>query len=305
MESVNYSAKGVVFDIQRYSIHDGPGIRTIIFLKGCPLRCKWCSNPESQEYKPDLLFRKGLCIGCGSCITACKAKAIDPKNKYWIDRTKCISCGECALVCPSGALSMKGKQMTVEEVIKEVKKDETQYYRSNGGVTLSGGEALTQPKFAKEIFKACKAKGWHTAIETEGFVNEDVIRDVVPYIDLVLLDIKSIDPNAHKKFTGVDNSIILKAARAIQEITHTIIRVPVIPGFNVNEDEIRRIAEFAGSLPNVKELHLLGYHNYGEGKYELLGREYELKGVSKLKDEELEKYKKIVESYGLECKIGG
>ena len=195
--------------------------------------------------------------------------------------------------------------MTVEEVIKEVKKDDIQYYRSNGGVTLSGGEALTQPAFAKEIFKACKAKGWHTAIETEGFVNEDVIRDVVPYIDLVLLDIKSISSEPHKKFTGVDNEKIMKAAKLIQEITHTIIRVPVIPGFNANEEEITKIAQFAESLPNVRELHLLGYHNYGEGKYELLGREYELKGVPKLKDEELEKYKKIVESYGLECKIGG
>ncbi len=305
MESINYSIKGTVFDIQRYSIHDGPGIRTILFLKGCPLRCKWCSNPESQSYNPEVMYRKELCIGCGRCQKTCKVNAISSNNQYWVDRSICTSCGECALVCPSGALVMKGKMMTVEEVIKEVKKDETQYYRSGGGVTLSGGETLTQPKFAKEVFKACKAQGWHTAIETEGYVTEDIVKDVMPYVDLALLDLKSFDTDLHKLFTNVNNDRIKKNARIIQDITETVIRVPVIPGFNANEKEIGKIAEFAAGLPNVRELHILPYHNFGESKYECLGRTYEMHGTETPSNDFMLGLKKIVESYGLNCIIGG
>lgn len=306
MNSVDYSAKGTVFDIQRYSIHDGPGIRTIVFLKGCPLRCKWCSNPESQSYAPDLMYRKVMCIGCKRCIAVCKQHAIAETNPHWVDREKCNLCGECALVCPSSALQMKGEEMTVQDVIKEVRKDETQYYRSGGGITLSGGETLTQPVFAREIFKACHAQGWHTAIETEGYVGEDIIRDVVPHIDLVLLDIKSLNPEQHKKFTGVDNAIILKAARLIQTLTDVIVRVPVVPGFNATEEDIDKIATFVkNEMPRVKEIHLLGYHNYGQGKYELLGRKYELEGTPKNSEETMNKFKAIVESKGLTCVIGG
>lgn len=306
MESINYSAEGTVFDIQRYSIHDGPGIRTIVFLKGCPLRCKWCSNPESQQYYPEVIYRKLKCIGCMHCQGVCKVDAINRNNPYWIDRTKCTNCSECTLVCPTGALSMKGKRMTVEQVVKELRKDATQYYRSNGGITLSGGEALTQPVFAKEIFKACKAQGWHTAIETEGYYDSHIIEDVMPFIDLVLLDIKSLNPDKHKQYTAVDNTKILESAKLIQTIAHTIVRVPTIPEFNATYEDIDRIASFvAKELKNVTEIHLLPYHNYGQGKYELLGRLYELENTPKVTDELMEDFKAIVESKGLTCIIGG
>ena len=296
MESVDYSVQGTVFDIQRFSIHDGPGIRTIVFLKGCPLRCKWCSNPESQQYYPEVLYRKQLCIGCKACQAVCPKQAIADSNPYWVDRTLCDNCAECTIVCPTSALSMKGKLMTVEEVVKELRKDATQYFRSNGGITLSGGEALTQPIFAKEIFKACKAQGWHTAIETEGYYDTKIVEEIMPYIDLVLLDIKSVNPEQHKKFTGVDNAKIRESAKVIQSIANTTVRVPTIPGFNASEEDIRGIAEFVKeSMPNVHEVHLLPYHNYGQGKYELLGREYELEKTPKIPEEEMEKYKKILE----------
>ena len=305
METINYGAKGIVFDIQRFSIHDGPGIRTIIFLKGCPLRCRWCSNPESQKMKPELMYRSDQCIRCGSCFKVCKVGAINLDKEYIVDRDKCTSCGECVLVCPSSALLMKGKTMTVEEVIKEARKDSIQYYRSDGGITLSGGEALVQSEFAKELFKACKAQGWHTAVETEGYTNEEVIRDVMPYVDLVMLDIKSVDPKKHVEFTGVDNKTILRNAKIIQEITNTVIRIPVIPEFNASREEITDIIKFVKTLPNVKKVHLLPYHRYGENKYKLLNREYEMKDTKELSDDYKSELKQIVESYGLECQIGG
>ena len=305
METINYGAKGIVFDIQRFSIHDGPGIRTIIFLKGCPLRCRWCSNPESQKMKPELMYRSDQCIRCGSCFKVCKVGAINLGKEYIVDREKCTSCGECVLVCPGSALLMKGKTMTVEEVIKEARKDSIQYYRSDGGITLSGGEALVQSEFAKELFKACKAQGWHTAVETEGYTNEEVIRDVMPYVDLVMLDIKSVDPKKHVEFTGVDNKTILRNAKIIQEITNTVIRIPVIPEFNASREEITDIIKFVKTLPNVKKVHLLPYHRYGENKYKLLNREYEMKDTKELSDDYKSELKQIVESYGLECQIGG
>lgn len=208
MNPVNDQMEGIVFNIQRYSIHDGPGIRTIVFLKGCPLACQWCSNPESQKLSPEMIYNSTSCIGCGACQNVCSVGAIDPSNPYWIDRKRCTSCGKCQEVCFSGALQMKGQTMTVAEVIKELKKDATIYRRSGGGITLSGGEPLVQSEFARELLMACQSLGWHTAIETTLYASAEVIDKVFPYIDLALVDVKSMDAGIHQKYTGVSNDLI-------------------------------------------------------------------------------------------------
>lgn len=305
MDSINYNMTGTVFDMQRFSLHDGPGIRTIVFLKGCPLHCRWCSNPESQNNSPIVMYKKSDCFKCGRCISVCKVGAISFDNETHINREKCTGCGECTNVCPSGALVLKGKTMTIQQAIKELKKDATIFRRSNGGVTLSGGEPLVQHEFASQLLLACKSQGWSTAIETTGFGSSESIEKVIPYVDTVLLDIKHIDPYTHKKFTGISNEVILKNAKRISQITKTVVRVPIIPGFNYSYKDIEDIAKFVKTLNNVDTIHLLPYHTFGENKYDLLGIEYTLDGLKRLSKEDLNEHKKIVESYGIKCIIGG
>lgn len=305
MDSINYNMTGTVFDMQRFSLHDGPGIRTIVFLKGCPLHCRWCSNPESQNNSPIVMYKKSDCFKCGRCISVCKVGAISFGNETHIDRKKCTGCGECTNVCPSGALVLKGKTMTIQQAIKELKKDATIFRRSDGGVTLSGGEPLVQHDFASQLLLACKSQGWNTAIETTGFGSSEAIEKVIPYVDTVLLDIKHIDPYTHKKFTGISNEVILKNARRISQITKTVVRVPIIPGFNYSYKDIEDIAKFVKTLNNVDTIHLLPYHTFGENKYDLLGIEYTLDGLKRLSKEDLNEHKRIVESHGIKCIIGG
>lgn len=305
MESVNYNVQGTVFDIQRFSLHDGPGIRTIVFLKGCPLSCVWCSNPESQGRGPVVMYKSSDCLHCGRCVAACKKKAISFDKTSFIDRSICSSCGECVNACPSGALVMKGRTMTVQQVVKELKKDATTYRRSGGGITLSGGEPLVQHEFASELLHACKAQGWHTAIETTGFGSEEAVESVIPFVDTVLLDIKHMNLEKHKQYTGASNEVILKNAQRISQISETVIRVPVIPGFNYSEEELEEIAKFAKTLRGVRTIHLLPYHTFGENKYGLLGRDYGLLGIKPIKPEELEPYRAVVERHGFQCIIGG
>ncbi|MEG0961305.1 MAG: glycyl-radical enzyme activating protein [Lachnospiraceae bacterium] len=305
MDSINYNLTGTVFDIQRFSLHDGPGIRTIVFLKGCPLSCQWCSNPESQNRNPVIMYKKEDCLHCGRCITVCKRGAISPDNPGYIDRNLCSGCGECANACPAGALVLKGKTMSVQQVIRELKKDATTYRRSGGGITLSGGEPLVQYEFASELLQACKGQGWNTAIETTGIGSKEAVEQVIPYVDTVLLDIKSMDKQQHEKFTGIENQLVIENAPRISQISNTVIRVPVVPGFNYSIEAIKAIAEFAKTLTGIRTIHLLPYHTYGENKYDLLGREYALKEIKALKPEELEECKRAVESYGFQCIIGG
>jgi pyruvate formate lyase activating enzyme len=306
MELVDYTKEGLVFDIQRFSVNDGPGIRTIVFLNGCPLRCKWCSNPESQFLKPVVMFNELECIHCGACISACKHGAIDTSNRALIDHDKCVGCGECVLVCPVGALVMKGKQMAVDEVVRTLKKDSTHYRRSGGGLTLSGGEPLMQPDFSEELLKAAHVQGWNTAMETTVCASEDIIRQVMPHVDLALVDVKSINDEKHKHFTGVSNKEILQRVKLVSEITKIRVRVPVIPGFNDTEEDIRQIAEFSKTLnqENLEGVNLLPYHSMGENKYKMLGRDYEMHGVKMMDKSYVENLAKIIDKCGLVSRVG-
>lgn len=307
-ERINYGLEGSVFNIQRFSLNDGPGIRTIVFLKGCPLRCWWCSNPESQLLRPVITFEADSCIGCGSCLKVCPDKdAKKPADIPLINNKKGVDCSECAAVCPAGALTQKGEKMTVQQVIREVKKDAAYYRRTNGGITISGGEPLLQYEFTAELLKAGKAQGWNTAIETTGYTTDQKALDMVlPYLDLALLDAKAPNDEIHKKYTGVSNKIIRENAKRISaEAGNTIIRVPTIPQVNADPDTILEISKYAKSL-GVHEVHLLPYFTFGRSKYDLLGFEYKMPDSIKPPSRDvMNTLKKVVEGVGLKCKIGG
>lgn len=296
--------KGTVFNIQRFSLHDGPGVRTIVFLKGCAMSCLWCSNPESQYKEVQVLFNKQFCIECGKCKAVCEAGAIDLKSEYRIIREKCTACGACVEVCPTDALVSTGKEVSSEEIMTEIKKDMIHYRRSNGGITFSGGEPLLQPEFVEDMIRKCKQVGLHTAMETALYADEKSVREIIPKLDLLLMDIKCIDSLNHREFTGVNNDLILKNAKLANELAKEIIvRVPVIQGFNCNEKSIREIAEFVKPLDKVSEIHLLPYHNYGESKYKAIGKNYKMKDALPPDKMRMINLGKVIEEVGLNCRI--
>jgi pyruvate formate lyase activating enzyme len=264
---------GIVFNIQRYSIHDGPGIRTTVFLKGCPLTCLWCQNPESQAREPEIMINRNLCTACGRCVSECENGANSLlKGCSVIDRMKCLCCGHCVEICPNEARKLSGTEMTVSEVVKEVMKDQKFYENSGGGVTLSGGEATFQPEFALAILRECKKLGLHTVIETCGYTSWEVLERFLECTDLVLFDIKHVDDDAHKEGTGISNEKILENVAKMAKAKAMRVRVPLIPGFNDSEQDVQQIAAFAATLPNEVEVDLLAYNPLGEGKYESLGK---------------------------------
>lgn len=252
---------GTIFDIQRFSMHDGPGIRTTVFFKGCNLRCLWCHNPESQAGNPQLLFYKEKCVGCGACRQVC-ARAFT---------SDCVGEGNCVPACRHGAREISGRQETAAAVVSAALRDKAFYAHSGGGVTLSGGEPLLQSAFAKEILCALKENGVHTAVETTGDVPGSVFEELAPFVDLFLFDLKGIDPALHKKNTGVSNERILCNARALAKKKNELLfRMPYIPG--CNDTQAHAVAAFAKSLG--KELEFMAYHKIGVGKYAALDRDY-------------------------------
>ena len=301
---------GLIWDIRPYSIHDGPGIRTTVFLKGCPLRCPWCCNPEAQQGKPEILRIAENCLACGGCIRACPRGAISagPDGAGIVDRAACDLCGACVESCPGEALQIVGRRRTVAQVLDDVGRDEAFHRRSGGGITLSGGEPFTQISFTRELLREYRRAfpGGHTAVETCGYAAWEEIRRTLPLIDLVLFDLKHMDGRVHKRWTGVSNRSILANARRIARFgTPLVLRVPLIPGVNDSTRNLTAAAIFAKSLPGLSEIHLLPYHRWGEPKHARLGRAYALAGTKPPRRECLEEIKTRLERFGLRVKIGG
>jgi len=295
--------EGIVFDIKNYAIHDGPGIRTTVFFKGCYLKCLWCANPESQNIEPDIYFDPTKCIMCMKCAEICPEDAI--QNDASIIRYKCTKCGNCAQVCYTEAKRKAGKVMTVDQVIKEITKDQI-FYGDSGGMTLSGGEPLFQKKFAIEILKKCKERGISTALDTCGHTVYYDLKLVLEYIDLVLYDLKTVDTEKHISFTGVSNKVILENLSKIDNLNIPIwIRIPIVPGFTDSENNINKIAEFISKLQNIEKVCLMPYHNLGIRKYELLDRRYTLSGIKPCETNKLKALKNILERTGFDINIGG
>lgn len=300
---------GFVFDMQHYSLHDGPGIRTLVFLKGCPLCCQWCSNPESQSLENEVMVSKQECIGmdkCGLCLKACKAGAISisRNNDVEINRTLCNNCGDCAEACPGNALRNTNKKISISNVLKYVLQDLPFYKKSGGGVTLSGGEPLLQYDFCLELLKELKRNRIHTAIETTAFCEWNKLKEISDYIDLFLIDIKHMDDNIHKELTGVSNRLILENIHRLSELGKQIeIRIPLIPGINDSEENLTQTAKFVSDKVKGAKVTLLLYHRLGSMKYEQLGKPSVLGGLSPIKTQEdinyLKDRKKIFEKFSI------
>jgi pyruvate formate lyase activating enzyme len=271
--------KGMVFNIQKFSLHDGPGIRTVIFLKGCPLRCPWCSNPESLSKKVQITWNKHACINCNACIKACPENAISSVHgNIIIDEDQCTGCLLCTQICPTGALAYEGTLYSINEIMSEVLKDQPFYEESGGGLTLSGGEVLQQASFATELLKEAKKHHIHTAAETTCYCNHDDFMPFIKHLDLLLCDIKHYDSDTHEKIVGVPLNQILDNIRfAVSQKKDIIARIPVIPDFNYSIEDAEHFCTLLESL-KIRNVNLLPYHNYGENKYALLNKPYAMAG---------------------------
>lgn len=282
--------KGIVFNIQKFSIHDGPGIRTTVFLKGCPLRCKWCANPESQLERVQILYDEKKCVQCQTCVHTCPQQAISLKDKILIDSNKCVGCLQCVHNCPTKSLSFEGEYKEVQDIVKTCMQDIDFYEESGGGITISGGEGMAQPEFLKALVKELKSNNLHVAIETTGYIQEDTFKELASMFDLLLFDVKQADTNKHFAGTGVHNELIKKNLTwAVSQDIEVLPRIPVIPGFNAELEDAKEIAQYLIDI-GLDKIQLLPFHQMGERKYELLNRDYELKDIKALHPEDLKDY---------------
>jgi pyruvate formate lyase activating enzyme len=297
--------QGIVCSMERFATHDGPGIRTLVYMKGCPLECQWCSSPHTQNRDPEILFNQVRCQKDGTCAIECPENAIVISDEtLQIDRKLCTTCGICLEACTNRAFELTGDTMTIDELFREVDKDSSFYRRSNGGVTVGGGELTVQSPFVSAFLKKCKEQYIHTAIETCGFSNWSQLHAVLKYVDLLYLDIKHMDEEMHIKLTGVPNQPILENARKASELCSMIVRIPVVPGCNDSDDNIRATARFAAGLEGgVERVELLPYHQLGMHRYEQLGLNYPLKDVQSPDDAHMDRLKAIVVSEGIDAEI--
>jgi len=276
--------KGFIFNIERFTLHDGPGIRTTVFLKGCPLKCAWCCNPESQFPFPQLAFFKEKCTACGACIPLCPCGAIlstGVQKPVQVDFSSCDGCGKCVPVCIPQALVIMGEEKTAAEIAAEVARDKPFYSRSGGGVTLSGGEPLAQPQFSAEILRLCSQAGIHTAIQTCGYAERGDIDQLLPFLNLVIFDLKLLDSAAHQTWIGKPNQLILENLKYLDSKKKEIVlQIPLIPGVNDSDENLAGCFELARSLKSVQGVSLLSYHTLGVGKYARIGRIYPLSQLS-------------------------
>ena len=299
-----------IWKIDYSAVHDGPGIRTSLYLKGCPLRCLWCSNPEGQTSHPNLVFTQLRCIDCGLCVERCPTRAIELQKdsaaqnpKLHVDRSKCNLCGECVSICSPKALEIWGRKYDISEVLRILEKNRFLYRKSGGGVTLTGGEPLNQSESVLELLEQCRKKGIHTVVETSGSGDEEAFDRILGEVDWLFIDLKHMDPEEHLRITGIKNGLIHKNVKRASSLLKKrnrvlVIRMVVVPGINDGEN-IKKTADFARSLPYVKEVEFLPYHRYGVAKYELLDRSYSLPDLNPPSDESMEDYRRLLISSGL------
>lgn len=298
---------GLVFDIRKFSIHDGPGIRTTVFFKGCPLACMWCHNPEGQSYEPELVERRSRCINCGTCLLACPEGGIHLVEGYpATDRQMCVLCGTCVEDCPSEARQIAGRRMSAAQVMEQIERDLPFYESSGGGVTFSGGEPLAQSDFLLELLIACRALDLHTTLDTSGYAPWHELEKVREYVDLFLYDLKIADGQAHLRYTGVSNQQIVQNLRALSSNGHRIIvRVPVVPGITDSHQNMAAIGRLASDMNTIERIDLLPYHPSAEGKYTRLGMDYELAGLSAPDEALLAGLANSIQKFGIKVNIGG
>ncbi|GAB6136960.1 trans-4-hydroxy-L-proline dehydratase activase [Halanaerobaculum tunisiense] len=298
--------QGRIINLQKYSIHDGTGIRTTLFFKGCPLNCWWCHNPESQSREPEIMFYADKCIGCGTCVKRCSVNAIEIKaDRPVVDQEECTLCGRCADFCYNQAREYVGKEITVAELVEEVLKDEIFYEESGGGVTFSGGEPLMQIDFLVESLTACKSRGLHTAVDTSGYAPWEDLERILDKVDVFLYDLKLMDNEAHKKYIGVSNELILKnLERLSAEGSNIFIRIPLIAGVNDNQQNILDSIEFLADL-NISQVNLLPYHELGQDKHKRLGMECKSGELERPSEQRISEIKSRFVKSNFKVEIGG